>query len=143
MEEKKPFDYKNDRGPNRGAGASFKERRRQADWVINAATILSVISWLVAFFVLTVIQMAQPQHTDLFSNFFGGAIRQPTWDVSLLYVAFGLLILSVIACIAAFIFNSMRMRRKTDKYRKSIIIIGALTIIGLFAFTFRFGPLLW
>ncbi|MCL2576649.1 MAG: hypothetical protein FWE27_01170 [Defluviitaleaceae bacterium] len=132
MQEKKPVSG-NERG--RGGG-SFQERRRQADWVINAATVLSVISWLVAFFVLTVIQMAAPERRNFLSEVNIGAAARTTWDATLLPFAFGLLVLSVLASIAAFIFNAMRMRRKTDRYRKSILIIGALNIIGLFAFSY-------
>ena len=54
-------------------------------------------------------------------------------------VAFFLLIAALAICVIAFFFNKARMRRKTDKYRKSVIIIGAITIIGVVLFLVRFG----
>ena len=124
---------------NRGG---FHERRRQADWVVNAAAALSFISWLVAFSVVLLLDVASPERANFFSNVFEGTVRA-AWNPTLLPVAFILLILAVCSCIAAFIFNMLRMRRKTDKYRKSIIIIGVLTIIGFIAFTVRFGGYLF
>jgi len=122
----------------RYGGNSFQEKRRQADWVVNAASALSVASWLVAFSVLLLLDIASPEQANFFSNVFEGTLRT-AWNLPLLYAAFILLILAIISCIAAFIFNMMRMRRKTDKYRKSIIIIGIVTVIGFIFFTIQFG----
>lgn len=119
-------------------GDSFQERRRQADWVISAAAILSLISWIVAFSVLLVLELAAPEQENFFTHTFNGTVRA-TWNETLLPLAFVLLIFAVIACAAAFVFNAMRMRRKTDKFRKSIIIIGLMTVVGLVAFTIRFA----
>jgi len=119
----------------------FQERRRQADWVIKAASILSFISWLVAVAALFVFEIASPDRINV-SGVMGGTTRI-AWNTALFPVTFILLILSVLSCITAFIFNAMRMRRKTDKYRKSIIIIGALSLIGLVAFTLRFSTYLF
>lgn len=121
---------------------SFHNRRRQADWVVRAAAILSLISWLVAFGALLIIEFAAPERSNLFTNIWDGEVRT-TWEVGMLPVAFGLLIFAVMACVVAFAFNAMRMRRKTDKYRKSIIIIGIATIIGLVVFTIRFAEFLF
>ena len=125
----------------RGGRDSFQERRRQTDWVVNAASILSVLSWLVAFAVVLVLDIASPQRANFFTNVFDGVVTA-TWNQTFLPLALILLILSFCSCIAAFIFNMMRMRRKTDKYRKSVIIMGVLTLIGIIAFIFRFGSYL-
>jgi len=126
----------------RFSGGSFQEKRRQADWVVNAASALSVASWLVAFSVLLLLDIASPERANFFSNVFEGTLRT-AWNLPLLYAAFMLLILAVISCIAAFIFNMMRMRRKTDKYRKSIIVIGLVTVVGFIFFTMRFAGYLF
>ena len=131
MREKKLVPKK----PQSRGERDFRERRRQADWVINAASAFSVISWLVAFFVITVIQMASPEKRNFLSEVSIGADPRTNWDTTLLPFAYYLLILSVLASLAAFVFNSMRMRRKTDRYRKSIIIIGTINVIGFVAFS--------
>ena len=128
----------------------FQERRKKADWITRMATILSVISWSVAIAVWAVLESASPERERTFITSFlretmGAEIHiRSTWDVTLLPVAFWLLIGSLAICVTAFIFNALRMRRKTDKYRKSIIIIGIINIIGIVAFLIRFGnDFLW
>lgn len=117
---------------------NFGERRRQADWVVNAAAILSLISWIVSISVLFLIDIASPDALQGLTTALGGT-PDTAWNVALLPAAFFLLVASVFACITAFIFNMLRMRRKTDKVRKSIIIIGVSTIVGIIFFVLRFG----
>lgn len=119
-------------------GYNYKNRRKKADWVINAATILSVISWFFAMAVWVLIDMAAPETENFFTHLYDLTVRT-WWDTGFLSAAFVLLILSFVTCVIAFIFNATRMRRKTDKYRKSIIIIGVITFFGLLAFLLRFG----
>jgi hypothetical protein len=131
---------KSDRNSS-GSRGSFQERRRQADWVIKAASLLSLFSWITAFVVWVLLDIAAPDHTNILPNTFG---RGPGgWNETLLPITFILLVLAFCSCIAAFVFNMMRMRRKTDKYRKSIIIIGIMTLSGLIVFTLRFGSVLF
>jgi len=61
------------------------------------------------------------------------------WSEPLLQTAFILLVVAMLVCIAAFFFNKMRMKRKTDKYKKSIMIIGGVTVLGVVLFLLRFG----
>jgi hypothetical protein len=130
-----------DKNLSRGSG-DFHNRRRQADWVVKGAVVLSIISWAVAIAALLVIEFASPDNPDLMSRTFGGVVDS-TWNDALLPIAFILLVASVCVCIIAFVFNMMRMRRKTDKYRKSIIIIGALSFIGLITLSINFAPYLF
>jgi hypothetical protein len=130
----------NDRGSGRPE-MSFAERRRQADWVVKMATILSLTSWFIAIMVTLVLEYAAPERENLMSAIFEITVRTE-WNQALLPVAFGLLVLSLITCIAALIFNMLRMRRKTDKFRKSIIIIGLLNFVGIIAFMIQFAPYL-
>jgi Ni/Fe-hydrogenase subunit HybB-like protein len=118
----------------------FTERRRKPDWVTNMATVLSFVSWVVAFGVWIALDMASPEKVDMFTTQFNVNVRG-WWDTSLLLVAFILLVTSFGICSMAFIFNMLRKRRKTDKYRKSILIIGAVTVLGIIAFWIRFGDL--
>jgi hypothetical protein len=122
--------------------ASFSERRRQADWVVNAAALMSLVSWIFSIVVVFVMEQASPESPDFFTYNFGGVVRT-TWDLRLLNISFWLLIFSVLVCVAAFIFNMMRMRRKTDKIRKSIVIIGIANLLGLSVFTLRFSSYLF
>jgi len=122
-------------------GSEFVERRKKVDWVVRMATILSVLSWVVASAVLFVLDRASPEKEHMFTRMFGVTVRG-YWETPLLSIALILLIGSLGICIFAFIFNMLRMKRKTDKYKKSILIIGSLTILGIVFFIIRFGILL-
>ena len=123
---------------------SFANRRRQADWVVNAAAALSVIAWVVAFLVVLVLDIAsdRPAMPGL-QTWLGGGPASPVWNTTLLPVGLVLLVLSFLCCVAAFMFNMMRMRRKTDKYRKSVIIMGLITLASIVFYIFRFGYLIF
>ena len=114
------------------------DRRRQADWVVKAATVLSVLSWVVAFMVTLMLDIASPERDNLFSSLMGGAVRGE-WDTTVLLGAFIMLVISLVCCIVAFLFNMKRMRRKTDKYRKSEIIMGLISMAGIIFFIINFG----
>ena len=118
---------------------AFANRRRQSDWVVNAAAALSVIAWVVAFFVTLVLDLASPERDNFFTNFLGEGMVRTEWDPALLPIGLVLLVVSFLCCIAAFMFNMMRMRRKTDKYRKSVIIMGLITLSGIVFYVIRFG----
>ena len=125
--------------------SDFQERRRKSDWITRMAAILSFVSWAIAFAVWVVLESASPERERMFITSFlretmgAETIIRDQWDVTLLPLAFWLLIVSLAICVTAFIFNALRMRRKTDKYRKSVIIIGSVTIIGIVLFLVRFG----
>ena len=114
------------------------DRRRQVDWVVKTAATLSVIAWLVAFTVLILLDFASPDRVDFFSNVWGGDLRA-YWDGRLLIISFVMLLVSFICCVIAFLFNMMRMRRKTDKYRKSVFIMGSVSLVAIIVFIIRFG----
>ena len=128
---------KNERG--------YLERRRKEDWVVRMATILSLVAWAVIVVVWFVLEAARPERAMEFINsllrvhFDSPTYARAHWEATLLPPAFGLLIASLVICVVAFVFNKMRMKRKTDKYRKSIFLAGGITIIGIIAFLIHFG----
>jgi heme/copper-type cytochrome/quinol oxidase subunit 2 len=117
---------------------AFTERRRKPDWMVRGATILSVISWLLTIFVVLILDIASPNQENMFTHYFGG-MERAVWNEGFILVAYIFLILSMASCLTAFVFNMLRKRRKTDKYKKSVIIIGVITVIGFIAFMLRFG----
>jgi len=130
--------------PRFASDKDVKDRRKKADLVVNLATILTVAAWLFAIVVLFLVEAASPDsEVNWFTSI--GRIRgvdtvvRDYWDTTLLPIAFGLLIAALLACVFAFFFNKQRMRRKTDKYRKSIIIIGSITVVSIVYFLIQFG----
>ena len=130
---------------------SFRNRRRQADWVVNAAAVLSVLAWVVAFSVVLVLDIAsenvQMQGLQTWLASGGGTAGGGSgsgWNIVLLrQIGLILLVVSFLCSVAAFIFNMMRMRRKTDKYRKSVIIMGLITLVGIVFYVMRFGDVIF
>lgn len=115
-----------------------RERRKKTDWVTRMATILSMLSWAAAIVVILVLDRAKPEREHIFTRMFGVSVRD-YWDSAILPIAFTLLIISLGICIFAFFFNMLRMKRRTDKFKKSIIIIGVITILGIVFFVMQFG----
>jgi len=130
----------------RAIGSSdYLERRKKVDWVVRMAAVLSFISWGFAIAVWAVLEAASPEQdrkfiTSFLSSRLDAQIQiRSYWDTTLLPIAFLLLVAAFVVCLVAFFFNKLRMRRKTDKYRKSIIVIGIVTFVGIIVFLIRFG----
>jgi len=126
-----------------------KDRRQKVDWVGRFATILSLCAWGIMIAVWIVLETASPERdmkfiTSFFDVQFGTAPSVRTrWNYSMVYTAYILMLVSLGTCVIAFFLNKMRMKRKRDKYKKSIFIIGGITIIAFIAFMIRFWSVLF
>jgi len=128
-----------------------KDRRRKPDWVSRLATILSLCAWCIMIAVWVVIDTATPDRGMQFTQTFfqlhfgtdaAGAMSTRT-NYTLVYAAYILMLVSMGTCFIAFILNKMRMKRKSDKYKKSIFVIGGITLIAFIAFMIRFWSVLF
>ena len=128
---------------------AFEERRRKADWVTKMATILSIVAWMIMIAVWVVIEFASPDTemrfiSSIFEAHHGTAASiRARWNYTLVYAAYILFIVSIAICGVAFVFDKLRKRRKTDKYKKSIFVIAGITIIAFVFFLLRFGYLIF
>jgi len=126
-----------------------KDRRKKKDLVSRMATILSLGAWAVMIAVWVVLETAAPDREMMFINTFfeaqfgvGGFGRQ-RWNYALVYTAYVLFLISLGACAIAFILNKMRMKRKGDKYKVSIFVIGGITIIAFIFFLIEHGSVIF
>ena len=121
---------------------AFTENRKGSDWIIKLTNIFGIIPWAVVIAVWMVLDFAAPYQATFFSNLArnrsGIEINVEYWDEALLPVAFFMLLISLAFCLAAFILNTFRMRRKTDRYRRSVMVIGGITVIAIAAFVIKF-----
>jgi hypothetical protein len=124
------------------AKEKFLERRRKSDWLVRAAIIMSVLAWLVMFSVWVVMYFAAENQPGIFNLVLQVDVPRNPLTATLLPIAYYMLLASLAICVIAFVFNKMRMRRKTDKYRISIFIIAGITIVAYIAFVLNFG-FLW
>ena len=128
-----------------------RERRKRVDWVSRMATILSLCAWGIMIAVWVVLDSASPERGMLFTQSFfqvhfdtdAVSALRTRWNYPLVYAAYILMLVSLGTCAIAFIMNKMRMKRKTDKYKKSIFIVGGITIIAFVAFMIRFWSVLF
>ena len=113
------------------------ERRRRKDWVVRLVSVVSVLGWVFAFAALLLFNEAQPSGPDFFTRFLGATVINYL-DVNKLNMAFIALLISFFVCAAGMTANILRHRRKTDRYNKSIIILGSVSLVGIIAFLINF-----
>ena len=126
-----------------------KERRKKKDPVSRMATILCLGAWAVMIAVWVVLETASPDREMMFINSFFEAQfgvagqGRARWNYSLVYTAYILFLVSLGACAIAFVLNMMRMKRKGDKYKKSIFVIFGITVIAFIFFLIQHGSVLF
>jgi len=129
-----------------------KDRRsKKPDALSRMATILNLGAWSIMLAVWVVIDRAAPERGMMFTQTFfqatfgtdASATIRTRWDYSLIYMAYIMILFSLGACVVAFLLNLMRMKRKNDKFRKSIIIIGIITLIVFIFFMINFWRVLF
>ncbi len=112
----------------------MQNKRRGPDFVIKVINTISGVSWLLIFLVFLFISMAKPRFEG-FSR--GMGTIHGTWDSNLLAVVAGLLVLLVALSAVGIIFNFLRMKRKSDRIRATLVLSGVLAFIGLLVMIFR------
>jgi hypothetical protein len=117
-------------------GETFIERRRGPDAVIKAVWWISGISWSLIITSIVFAGLAKPESETFFDRLFNIRVRG-YWDDDLLRYAFFILLLNFITCIAGFILNLFRQKRKTDKINKSVILLAAASLSGILWFLLR------
>jgi ABC-type phosphate transport system permease subunit len=116
----------------------FIERRgRKPDRVSQCIALFVVIGWVFAIFMLGFQFEAQPKGEDFFTRYFGSRPNLGT-DLGLLRLSFISLVVSFTACVVGILLSFKRNRRKTDKFNKPLIVLGIITIVGIFVFFVKF-----
>ena len=128
-----------------------KDRRKKKDFIGRLATILCLGAWAIMIAVWVVMESASPDRGMRFTQTFfevqfgtdSATAMRTRWNYTLVYAAYIMMLISMGACAVAFVLNKMRMRRKGDKYKISIFVIGAITIIAFISFLIRFGSVIF
>jgi len=114
----------------------FVERRKGPDIIVKTVWVVSAVSWLLIIIALAFAQKAAPEIETFFDRYLGKTVRS-YWDENSLRYAFIIFIINFIICVAGFILNMKRKRRKTDKVSKSIILLGLASLFGILWYLFR------
>ena len=128
-----------------------KERRKKKDWISRLTTILCVCSWVILIAVWVVLETASPERGMRFTQTFfqvhfgvdASAATRTRWNYTLIYVAYVSQLICLGSCAIALLLNKMRMKRKGDKYKISIFVVGGITIIAFIVFLIRFGSVIF
>jgi len=123
------------------------DRRKKSDWTNKLATVLTLVSWVIVIAVWVVLDMASPERGMRFTQTFfeatfgtdANSVLRTRWNYTLVYAAYVLFLISIGTCAIAFVLNRFRMRRKTDKLKISILVIGGINIVAFVFFLIRFG----
>jgi hypothetical protein len=97
----------------------IKDRRRGPDAVIRWINYTAVTSWIILIVIFFLVSLSKP---GMVFNPKSGLNVGGSWDIKLLryalYMVFPLFILSIIGIVS----NAIRLKRKSDKVNKILII---------------------
>ena len=98
------------------------ERRRSPDWITRGVTLVTVLGWLCAVVAIVLLELARPAGESLFAGLLDSSRVSP-WDVSTLIMAYSAIMLSLVTSVLGLIFNTVRLRRKADRFSRLLIVL--------------------
>lgn len=106
--------------------AEIRNRRRGPDTMVRMITIFSIGSWLLIFLALLIYQLVHPM-TSSYSS-----VRMNLSDFGPgVILAEVLLAVNVLLCAWGMAMNMMRNKRKSDRFRVSLLISAVISLAGL------------
>ena len=115
----------------------FVERRRGQDLLLRIISGLGIIGWASLLVVMVVMDRAKPDDPNFISDeriFEMTGIPyhlRTTWDQSLLTTIFYLLSVGLVLGIIGLAVNARRHRRRDDYYRIHLVLLTAISAIGV------------
>ena len=103
----------------------IKNRRKGPDSIVKMITFFSVFTWLVIIAALIIYNMANPKMGSY------STIRSTFFDAGNAAIVIKMLLfVNIILGVWGIIANTMRNRRKTDRFHTSLIISAAVSLVG-------------
>jgi hypothetical protein len=115
----------------------YFERRKGPDLLVKWVKWTGIVSWIVLFSIMLITDMAKPPIETFFDRMFNVKLRT-YWDTGLIRLALVFMVVLFLLSVAGIIANSMRHRRKTDRYNKSVIFSATASFIGILFYIFYF-----
>jgi len=106
------------------------ERRKKKDFICSFLDAAVIIVWIAILGILSLVHFALPREENFFDRLFNMEVNQ-TLDLSLLNIAFMLLIFLFVFSLISIILNTRRLKRRSDYLRKSFIISLAGSVVGI------------
>lgn len=119
-----PYERRGNSGERR-----FVERRRSKDWVSKGISLFAILAWITTLVVFVCVGFAQPPGENFITRVLS---LQPSTNPNWRYLEISqyALLVTFLLCLFGLIFNIFRHKRKTDKFNKSIIILGLISLAG-------------
>lgn len=105
----------------------MKDKRIGPDTIMNIVSGISVVLWVIIITVIILFAVANPTNAGMSASR-GGLKSSGQWVKSLI---FGLLVIQVLLSVSGIIFNMMRLKRKTDHMRLTVILSAIFGITGI------------
>ncbi|HOO71197.1 MAG TPA: hypothetical protein PK926_05495 [Spirochaetota bacterium] len=110
------------------AEGKIRNRRKGPDILVKTINNIAILSWIVIFGIFITFSIAKPRLMGVapgHTSSLGG------WDTTFIQFAFYLMIVQAFLCAFGLAINANRLKRKTDRLNKSLIIFGCLSILGI------------
>lgn len=112
-------------------------RQRRSDPALLALRWLSVAGWLILLAALLVLAEAKPPVETFFERHYKIQLRS-TWDLELARYIFYLMLLGLGTSLTGLALNSRRLRRTDDEWRVSLVLVAAISLLGLIRYLTAF-----
>ena len=116
--------------PRRDTGDPKRLRSGKPDIWERIPLWFGSLAWMVALGGLAVADRARPVEHKFFDRAFGVS-RPSAWDTSLLDVAFWMMVVTLGLVAVGLFANARRLKRKGDRVRMRLIIVGALASFAI------------
>lgn len=117
--------------------AEFSRRQNRKDPLLLSLRWLSVIGWLALLTALFVLGEARPPVETFFERWYKIQLRA-SWNLELARYIFYLMLFGLGTSLTGLVINSRRLRRKGDEWRVSLILVAAISLLGLIRYLTAF-----
>ncbi|MDR3237898.1 MAG: hypothetical protein LBT84_05275 [Spirochaetia bacterium] len=116
-----------------------KNRRKGPDNVSRFISLLVSASWVMIFALFVIIALAKPStNMSIFTIMSENTRSFSGWNISLISLVFPVLLVQLGLCLFGLILSSRRMKRRRDKYSKSLIFFTIVSLAGLLVYFISF-----
>lgn len=112
-------------------------RQLRSDPLIVVLRWLSVSGWLILLTALLVLGEARPPVETFFERWYNIQLRA-SWNLELARYIYYLMLLGLGTSLTGLAINSRRLRRKGDEWRVSLVLVAAISLLGLIRYLTAF-----
>ncbi|TCL72412.1 hypothetical protein EDC14_1006122 [Hydrogenispora ethanolica] len=112
-----------------------REKRRGPDFWCKMIRWMEIQAWILAGAILCLLGLAKPRSVTLYDRFYGSpataAPAETAWNFYALRWALVLMVVLLGTCGYGLFVNAHRHARKEDRYSVSLMLLGALSAVGI------------